>query len=229
MIEPIHNPIQNTAPQLLKPSGISPPPNNGGADGVIDLNERVACNAFSKGIIPEPPQRPDFGTIVGAIYTGGDVAALTVTVAVAAKQTGVTVTGDLPVGIPVLIASEKGWVGMADFVAVDIVVVVAAENARFGMANLISFGIISVVPTENAGVAVSGFLTMLIVMVDPSKKPRFASAFIAHDKFPPFLAPAIVTHCKSNRLDTYGKEIFQFMIPTQGSDVQICAAIIPGT
>ena len=203
MIEPIHNPIQNTAPQLLKPSGVSPPPNNGGADGVIDLNKCTPCNAFSKGIIPETAQCPDFGTIVGAIYTGGDVAALTVTVAVAAKQTGVTATGDLSIGIPVLIAPEKGWLGMSDLVAVSIIVIVAAENTRFGMANLLPIGIIGVIPTENAGVAVPGFLTMFIVVVDPSKEPWFTSAFIAHDKFPPFLALAIVTHCKSNRLDTY--------------------------
>lgn len=212
-VEAMDHPIQNAAPQFLKPSGISPPADNGRADGIISPNENAPHNAFSEDVVPKTAQRPDFGAIVGAVHTGGNIAAFLVAVGIATEQTGVAAASDLPVGIPVLVASEEGWVGMPHLVAVCIVVIIAAENTWLCVSNLIPFDIVGVIPTENTGFTVSGLLAVLIVMVDPSKETRFAPAFVSHEKSPPFLHTAIVTHGKSNKLDIYGKATFNSRFP----------------
>lgn len=198
-IQLAHHPVQHPAPHLLEPPGIPEPPDNGGAGGVVSADERSSKCAFAQSIVPEPPQGPDLGAVVGAVDAGGNVAALAVGVPVAAKHTGITVAGDFSTGVPVLVASEEGGIGMADLVAVGIVVIVAAENAGFRVADLVSLGVVGVVAAENTGLAVTSFLAVFVIVIDSAKETGFTSAFVCHDAFPPFLFVTIVASVMSDK------------------------------
>ena len=198
-VQSAYHPIQHPAPHLLEPPGIPEPPDNGGAGGVVSADERSSKCAFAQSIVPEPPQGPDLGAVVGAVDAGGDVAALAVGVPVAAKHTGITVAGDFSTGVPVLVATEEGWIGMADLVAVGIIVIVAAKNAGFRVTNLVPFGVVGVVAAENTGLAVTSFLAVFVIVIDSAKETGFTSAFVCHDAFPPFLFATIVASVMSDK------------------------------
>ena len=63
----LHQCIQLAAPQLAEPFRLAKPLDQRRAYGIVAVNKQPACRRLSQNIIAEPPQRPHFRAIVGAI------------------------------------------------------------------------------------------------------------------------------------------------------------------
>ena len=80
IVEAPYQIIQYAMPYLLKPSVLSKPLYDRGADRIICADERPARQCFCQNIISEAAKCPNLRTVVGAVYARGHIAALTVVV-----------------------------------------------------------------------------------------------------------------------------------------------------
>ena len=142
--------VQNAAPYMFEPLGPAEPFYDGGADGVVSTDKAPAEDALPEGIVPEPPQGPDLGTVVGAVHAGGDIAAV--------RNMGAVIR---------VVIGALGKPFYFPFRDVPIVIIANQTVSDFrGMACNISSGVVIYIAAEHAGAAVAGIVAVIIVVVD---------------------------------------------------------------
>ena len=86
------------------------PFHDGGAQGIIGSNEGATKEGLSQGVIPEATERPNLRAVVRTIDASGYIAALAVTVIIAAKHSRIAGTSGFAFCIAMIIATEEAGI-----------------------------------------------------------------------------------------------------------------------
>lgn len=75
VVEPLDQAVQRGLPERLEPGCAAEPAHQGRADSVVQPNEDPAGEGGGQLAVPEAAEGPYLGTVIGAIYRCGNVAA----------------------------------------------------------------------------------------------------------------------------------------------------------
>ncbi len=73
----MYHAIQRPAPHFLEQVSFAKPFYQGGTDGVVCMDECPSVPSRAQRVVAETAECPDLGAVVGAVNTGGNVAAVT--------------------------------------------------------------------------------------------------------------------------------------------------------
>lgn len=105
-----NEPVEATLPHSLEPYGVTEPFHNGGAYCIIGSNEGATQEGFSQGIVPEATECPNLGAVIRTVDASGYIAALTVTVIIAAEHSRIAGTSGFAFCIAMIIATEEAGI-----------------------------------------------------------------------------------------------------------------------
>ena len=106
----INEPVEATLPHSLKPAGLAKPLYNSGTCSIIEPNESAAEGGLGQGVVSKATQGPNLGAVIRTVDASGYIAALTVTVIIAAEHSRIAGTSGFAFCIAMIIATEEAGI-----------------------------------------------------------------------------------------------------------------------
>ena len=173
------DPIQPPPPEGSVPCRAPEPAHKPGTQGIVKADEGPAGETLFEDPVPEPPQRPHLGTVIGAVDAGRDIAC--VRMAVTPEESGIAGADLFAAFIVVGIAAEKAGVTVAGLVPVGVVVGIAPEKPGVAGTGLLSAGVIICISAEEIRLASSGFMALFVVVGVAAENVRIAVSLVRHN------------------------------------------------